>query len=330
MTSRFLVAGVVVAAVVACGGEQDTNIPSPFDGGVTNDAALPDTSAERDTGGPVSDDASSQTDAPTGADSSVVDAAPPAFNPGSLQSLVLWLDSAKGVTQVNGKVSKWLDQSPNHNDANQGTANRQPTLTPAVVNGLPALRFSNANNGFNQVVVADAPTLQWSTGDFYVVTVARFDNQSQGGTNTGVGTLYSKAGYVNFQTYTGLAFTGNVPGNNQSATVGLAGFLRSVNTTSPVSSGNAYNTNVAHVFAMERVGNSLNLRVDGLQVGQASASNLNADFQGYSVRIGCEGDNFNFYRLNGDVAETLAVKGVLAVADRASVEGYLKGKYATP
>lgn len=59
--------------------------------------------------------------------------------------LVLWLAADRGVTQANGAVSKWLDQSPNHADATQVAAASRPKSVTAE-NGLPILEFDGKDD----------------------------------------------------------------------------------------------------------------------------------------------------------------------------------------
>ena len=335
MNFRTISLTVVASAfAVACGGDD----PSPVVV-VDSGASQPDTSVAVDSGAPdtsaaVTPDASADAIAPpdAAADASPVpDAAPPAYDPAALKSLVLWLDASKGVTQANNKVSKWLDQTSNHNDASQGTLARQPALGANVINALPALHFDKGNNqgGGNGLQIADGPSLQWSTGDFFIAIVARFDNKPADGLSLGTGPFFIKAG--NNQG-AAVAFYANIPQfQNQQQTVllGLEGLVRGAQQNGQtVTVGTAYNTATAHIFVVERVGNSINLRVDGAQVSTAVTSGQNIDAVGANAFIGADG-NFGS-RLNGDIAEVMATKATLAVADRTGLEGYLKARYATP
>ena len=51
-----------------------------------------------------------------------------AFNPTNLDTLLFWLDANQGVTQANGLVSAWLDQSGNGYGWTQGDAGSQPVV----------------------------------------------------------------------------------------------------------------------------------------------------------------------------------------------------------
>jgi hypothetical protein len=56
--------------------------------------------------------------------------------------LQLWLDAGQGVTDSNGRVSAWADQSGNGNDL-ASRPGMEPTLAPSVpeLGGLPAIQF---------------------------------------------------------------------------------------------------------------------------------------------------------------------------------------------
>jgi len=56
-------------------------------------------------------------------------------------NLQLWLKADEGVDTLNGKVSRWHDQSGNGNDAIQSMAYRQPLFVGGELNQKPVLRF---------------------------------------------------------------------------------------------------------------------------------------------------------------------------------------------
>ena len=60
--------------------------------------------------------------------------------------LQLWLRADAGVDTLNGKVSRWHDQSGNGNDAIQTGASRQPLLMAGALNGNPVIRFDGVND----------------------------------------------------------------------------------------------------------------------------------------------------------------------------------------
>lgn len=330
------------AALWSCGGDS-AGVNAP-DAEVAGDAQSLDANATSDAladGGALDASTDSSTDSSIdssidAADASATDAPivgndAPSFDPLSVAGIVLWLDATKGVTQVGGAVSGWADQTSHGNNAAQALSIRQPTFSASSINSKPALHFNKNHSGNNKgdvLSIADAVSLQWGTGDFYVVVVARFDNvtatdgpaaffdKSFGGTNGGKTVL----------------LLGGVPGafNNGVTSDGLIANTR-VQPGDYVTTTTAYNNGTPHAFAMQRVGVELALRVDGLSVASGASSgvdisNIGGGLGGGSVLIGAD-YNAGGLRLNGDIAEVLAVKGVLNGTDRTALEGYLKAKY---
>ena len=66
--------------------------------------------------------------------------------PTDIANCGLWLDAAQGITETDGKVSAWADQSGNSRDAAQGTAGSRPVLTANVIGVLPGILFTSADS----------------------------------------------------------------------------------------------------------------------------------------------------------------------------------------
>ncbi len=313
--------------LAACGGEDAITIPTPDSGG-SDTGTGNDTGTGSDTG----------TDTGTGTDGSVGDAGSGdaiavdggGFQVGNVPGLVLWLNAGKGVN-VNQGVDSWADQTTFKNDAKQTQQPRRPTLNANAINGQPAVHFDKGPGGFpsngSMMVIADSVSMQWGTGDFFIITVARFDNNPADLNSRGVGLFFSKqAGQPNFA---GPFLSGNIPvGNNGPANLGLD-FASNIQAGNFVVTGTAYNNNAAHAFAGQRVGTKLDLRVDSNSIGTSTSSGVDVSSVGLPARIGADGDA-SFFRLNGDIAEMIAVKGVLSSQDQAGIQTYLKTKYNLP
>ncbi len=323
MKSTSLSLGLFATGLLfACGGDDSTNIVLP-DGGGGND-----TSSNVDSSG--GNDTSTGNDTGIGVDSSPgVDAA--SFNPSNVLGLVLWLDGAKGVTLTSNTVSGWQDQTSHKNDAKGLTNNftaRNPTPVNSGINSLPVVHFNstgaNQNTG-NMLTVADNldKSLQWGTGDFYIVTVAEYDNKSSDGASKGTAGMVIR---FPFNGQTGVELIGNIPNiQQQTASDGLVTYVAN---GALAFTSNAYNTNKPHIFVSKRAGTVLDLRVDGASVGNGM-SNQNVDNAGTPLTLGAAGDA-SIFRMNGDIAEVLIVKGMLTANDQSGIEGYLKQKYNTP
>ncbi len=323
------------AALWSCGGDSAV-VDAPDSGGVGDAQGAGDGGASGDSSADASVDAlavdasadassndASATDAPT------IDG-PTTFDPRSVSGLVVWLDANKGVTQTAASVSAWADQTSHGNDASQALSIRQPLFQASSINGRPALHFNRAHGGNkgDVLAIADAVSLQWGTGDFYVVVVARFDNAIA---TDGPGVLFDKSfgGTTNGQT---VMLLGGIPAplNGGVASDGLV-FNTRVQAGDYITTTHAYNNGAPHAFAMQRVGVQLDLRVDATSITSGASSgvdvsNVGGGLGAGKVLIGSDYDAGSL-RLNGDVAEVLAVKGALSATDRAALEGYLKAKY---
>jgi hypothetical protein len=317
--------------LASCGGASDFLIGSqPSDGGSEGGSGLADGSTGQDAS--ADHDASA---ADTGMDAGASDGPVSVESgggdgsnayPGAVAGLVLWLDASKGVTQSANAVSAWADQTSYHNDASQPTAAEQPTLTAAAIGGMPALHFAKgagATTPGDMLTIQDSASLQWGTGDFYVVVVASFDNTLADGEEEGVGALYVKA--TTASNIPGPFLTANIIGAITTSQTGL-GFSTSVTPGDWVTTSTPYNDSTARSYAMQRVGLTLDLRVDGTSVGTSTSDGNDVSTPGTPVSVGGT-TNGQGIRLDGDIAEILAVKGTLATSDRTGIESYLKMKY---
>ncbi|MGK5082856.1 CUB domain-containing protein [Bdellovibrionota bacterium FG-1] len=70
------------------------------------------------------------------------------FQISSVAGQLLWLKADSLSLNDGDGVATWTDSSANHNDATQGTLDRQPIFKTNIVNGRPVIRFSNTNNTY--------------------------------------------------------------------------------------------------------------------------------------------------------------------------------------
>jgi hypothetical protein len=327
--SVFLGVLGVTVGVVACGG--DTTDIAANDAGP--DTAVVDTGLQVDTGTPPPNDSGVTPDTGIPIDDSGTDAIVPvndagSFNVGKVTGLALWLDAAKGVTQAAGKVSSWADQSGNNNNAAQSNGNNRPGFTASAINSLPGVHFDMAAQAGTFMTIVDSPTLSWTTGDYYLVAVARYNNdpQQQGNFTNRFGTLYFKEGQ---NPSAGPALFANTPGNT--VTSGFATQMSNAAADRLLSTGTGYNDNKGHSFSVHRGGTTLELRHNGNLDGTKTVTAVDVSAPTIDVTIGASGGGgFAQARLNGDIAEVIAVKGAISSGDLSGIEGYLKAKYALP
>jgi hypothetical protein len=156
-----------------------------------------------------------------------------------------------------------------------------------------------------------------------IEVVGRFDNNPASGTSTRAGLFWAKfpAGMMGG---VGAIFLANNP-LGMVPTTGLTGGIIGGNAFVAVTT--VYNDNTARNYAYRRVGNSIELRVNGSPAAtQMMNGNPNVDATGTVVRIGADFDATT-NRLNGDIAEMIAVKGSISAQDLTGIEAYLKSKY---
>ncbi len=169
--------------------------------------------------------------------------------------------------------------------------------------------------------------MEWGTGDFVVEVVARYTNDPTSVTHDAFGALYISIYGPPDTATSGFGLYGNVfkePGDLATSSA-IESYVWGQ--PSVVSANPGYNNNSAHVFAIERVGTTLSVRIDGASAGQKTTGAVDLGKPGGRLG-GCE--NAQAQRLEGDIAEAIAVKGTINSADLAGLEGYLRGRYATP
>lgn len=333
--NRFVCVGAAALLVAACGGDDSGIINGPPD-----DSGVADSGNGADGSMNGKDGSMMGGDAAMGDGGGGGDAAPdaPPFSVGGVLGLALWLDAAKDVTvDSKGNVSAWGDQSGNKNNAAQSNTNFQPQQQMGKINSLPVVHFTatvGKNNFGNMMTIPDSATLDWADGDFLIEVVGEYDNAPQSNfqqqIGIGAGTFYSKQGSNgSIGGFTqGAALYGNyapAPGGMTMPDTGIAGWVDQSNLVHSATTG--YNDNKPHLFAVQRAGTTLSLRVGGTQTDMQTIAAVSVDgmFKP-QVRIGASGDA-TIFRLNGDIAEMIAVKGSISSTDLAGIEGYLKTKY---
>jgi hypothetical protein len=231
---------------------------------------------------------------------------------------VLWLDAAKGITQVGG-VTVWADQSPDGNNATGGT-NALPGYVTSDINGLPGLRFT----GGSYLSVGDSASLRFGTGDFLVEVVASWTNTPIADLTTGYGLIFSKQ-VDSTAPYYGVGMFANYPAPSPNTALGVqtndVGYVLSAST--------GLNDGNARLVAIQRVGSTVSVRINGaMQAMRTTSSADDCDATGFPLYIGAQPrPGTNIQQLTGDIAEIVAVKGTTSASDLQSLEAYLTSKY---
>jgi hypothetical protein len=209
-----------------------------------------------------------------------------------------------------------MDRSGRNNNAGQAATGLQPSLVTGVVNGLPVIRFANAS-----LQVTDSTTLQWGTDDFAILVVAGYKNSTT--TDLGYGMFVAKQETA--YPYAGPALWGNYTTAAPFDTV--IGLQADSGGTQYAISTAAQNDGVIRIYTGRRVGNSLEVRVNGAVQGTTNATSVNVSASGRPLLIGGRGTVMESQALDGDIAEIVAVRGALGNDDLTKLEAYLKAKY---
>jgi hypothetical protein len=233
------------------------------------------------------------------ADSGATEASSP-WTPAMLPGLVLWLDDTAGVVQSSttpGVVTGWLDQSGRVNNAapTNTQAGTDFTLDQAVLNGYDAIVCPGNGTWLN---IPDGPTVQFGTGDFGLVSVAKYGTDQYiwakidpSGGGAGLDFGYQGGDFVLVPGYTNrIALTNNAP----------ASF---------------------HIVAGR--GAALRLVADA-QTTTGPVNTADLTYAGPGVHV-CQQVGTGTY--NTELAELIAVKGTLSDADLARTTAYLKSKF---
>jgi hypothetical protein len=243
---------------------------------------------------------------------------------GNVPGLVLWLDGGRNLDHDGqNRVSKWADQSGNHNDAAPATDQNAPTYVAQSIHQQPGVHFGVI--GTPQLTIAGSPSLNWGTGDFVVEVVVEFKNAPPLGQATPDSTpcFYQKGpSPASGNGTAGVAMLGNSEGGaGASGRIGQTnGIPRGVRVLSPLNNG------MPHVIALRRNGDTLELRVDGVAAATTTGvKTIDVDTDN-SASIGSLLGGQAF-RVDGDIDEVIAVTGTGATSHLGVVETYLMTKY---
>jgi hypothetical protein len=239
---------------------------------------------------------------------------PPVVNSGKLQ---LWLKADAGAAvAANGHVIRWQDQSGNINDAIQLDTNAQPSIAyPALLGGLPAVRFSGAQNLPFGEYLAGSGTVgvpgDLTTFMVYDVSTSTIPDQ------------------VAF--YIGVPGTPNSGLGDELASGGLAFISRGQSFDSdylvPTNAYRVWSDRISSdqtylEFFDDTLDTSSNFTL--LFGPQAAPPGPGYYVGGVDPTLANVGAGYNFA---GDIAELMVYDGALSDADRLAVVNYLKRKY---
>ena len=202
---------------------------------------------------------------------------------------------ASVLTDQNGLVIAWLDQSGNSNHAYQFNAAQDPTLVKNQINGMPSLSFNGSNTlalPYNMMQGANAGEI------ISVVKVGNNPNQFQMAWNFGTGFGSSYYNNTHFEDF----------GSSDTSSIDEP--------PSDLSQYFIYDTSISSSgTAIYRYNGYQEWVRTGLSVG----FQLYPDIGGYGTGS-----------FVGNISEMMVYNRVLTEAERNSVASYLYGKYAFP
>jgi hypothetical protein len=240
--------------------------------------------------------------------------------------LALWLDASLGVTLAGSKVSGWSDQSGQGNHAAQVTDARRPTVEPNAISGRPGIKFNPLDTDNQFLTVADASSLQFGTGEFTILIVAKASKNDEDYSN-----------FLNkqeaFAPYPGPSLWLNLPNEPPSdpAHDGKLMFQVAFNATGEAATiGHGFDSGAPFILTGRRIGlNTIRVRVNGVEAdGTLGADNPSRDVSapGRPLTIGANG-NMDAQNVRASIGEIIAIKGSVSASDLAGLESYLEAKY---
>ena len=247
--------------------------------------------------------------------------------------LIVWLKADAGVlTDGNGNLTQWTDQSVYGHNALTNLAINQysaaPTLATGAANGLPAVNF----NGSQILNIPNDPDLAIN-GD---VTICLVLDKAVTGTCDPI----SKTGGKGLP-YTGTpqhGYTNNLPApfdyqiSSAQKSIWVWGNGDGGAPTTLTSSG-ALVINQYYIVTMVVRGTNSSWYLNGSFNGSANLPQAPAD-GGNPIMLGVRADSGNVgdagATFTGNLAEVMVLRGTVTPADLVSINGYLGTKYNIP
>lgn len=231
-----------------------------------------------------------------------VGSGPATFSPPNASTPLAWWLAGDDVTLNGADVSSWNDKSGNARHWPQATASIQPRFVASAINSQPGVDFDAVNLEFLNGPDLDA--LGLTSAESFIVLRVNADPPA----NNAIAGLWQTGSSTNADFYP-LAGTGIIYDSFGSNVRKLT-----VNPTPSLASPRIYS---CHGTAGEWTN-----YLDGTQLFTTATNTM-----GWSTTPKL-GKSFLANYLDGVVCEWIVYTGKLSASDRASVDGYLKTKYA--
>lgn len=244
---------------------------------------------------------------------------------------VMWLEAADAwhFMSLNPYASfiTWPDQTSNHNNATSVGA--LPSIGSDAHGSY--LKFAPVSGTCQKMQVTDSGSLQLGTHDFAVVVVADY-NDDPNSLSYMVGKQLQSSPWRGFGLFGSLGQTGDFGGQLGSDYEKAHTFMfwnGSTTTIVPSNDGEAPGASgPPRVFVMRRVGNALDVRVNGLAGGPAAltgVSGVDVSAPGAPVEIGCR--NTATHPFTGRIYSVGVIRDTVDDTTLGAFEAHLKDRY---
>ena len=245
------------------------------------------------------------------------------FDPRSLASLSLWLDSSDGqtlfqdsvgttaATADSNPVGRWADKSGNARHATMATDANRPVISSTRVNGRIAIGFSGTPQRLNLPTTGNSPS--WDTTPTTLFVACRHDNGTATAARSPISLIEG-----------GSTLTWQIA---QSGTVRYGVGYNAAQANFSTSSGDARGQSLVLSSQQSAAGGGLLGRVNG--VGLSGTDGVGQPF-GSASRIGCRNhpsaDSADQFWI-GQICEIIHYNALLDAAAVSRVEAYLARKW---
>jgi hypothetical protein len=235
----------------------------------------------------------------------------PAFDPGTLANLSLWLKADAGISLSGSNVIGWADLSGSGNDAYTGPSESDPIFISNAVNGKPAIQLSDFSTA-RAFTLDLLPTGLSGTTAFAVVYVEDVTAEGEGDDNGPIFGNFGSGAGSHYPYSDGLVYDG------------FASTTRKDTLTPPVPITTEWS-----IYSVHSQTGDWKAYVNNQLMYSTSTNTYNNQAGGgdNTLYIGKQTSGGDYY-LKGKIAEAIIYSRVLTTTERQKVTAYLNQKYA--
>jgi gliding motility-associated-like protein len=222
----------------------------------------------------------------------------------SSTALQVWLKADAGVTTAGTAVTQWNDQSGGGRNVTPGATANRPALSAGALNGLPVVDFDGVDDYLRNTALGNPVSLT-------VITLAKSDVAGQTDVLVDVS---------DNTTQTDRRYVQTLDASNYRS--------RTINNASTTFNASRSFTDIAsyHIFYGDQLANT-NTKgsVDGIPLFISATSGTLRNATNFQLGAGFNATTTR--QFDGKIAEVIIYNGVITLADRQRVEGYLAHKW---